>query len=312
MARSKQTKFKPSGLFSVRNLLLYILVFAVIGGLYLAYRSFAESRANFANIWVGKITPGPGHVGVDIWWKANGKDYNPCQAERVDSNFGGCEDSNVKKVVYYKVYHFKSDGSNDFPYGIFIDNTNANHCRSSSWCAKKTSKVINHNWGQKITGAALEIYPYTKDIGAVRATIDSFPNEANGGRYSVNIGDIKLPKFGDRGIGQFNGFAFYNGKAVSNKRVTIDAFQTGGTPLKSSTGFPLYGFSTSSSNKDGYFTTTAIPNGSYRIYITDHKTNHKVVLDGVHVTQLGQRLDMYLDKPCFGHAEGICDNSGNK
>lgn len=49
--------------------LFFILTFALLGGAYFVYSSFAFTNQNvgFSNIRIGKITPGSGHVGVDIW-----------------------------------------------------------------------------------------------------------------------------------------------------------------------------------------------------------------------------------------------------
>jgi len=56
----------------------------------------------------------------------------------------------------------------------------------------------------------------------------------------------------------------------------------------------------------GYYATGAVPSGSYRIYITDTQTNHKIILDGINIIRTYERLDFKLDQRCFGYPATNC------
>lgn len=306
---------------SKTRFIVFVAVFAVLGGAYLAYSGFAlvpRADVRFSNIQVGKITPGSGHVGVDIWYKRNAlfQDksgiYNPCH-DKDNESYSGCQLSKNGPISYYKVLRFSPEGTN-FPYGIFIDNSNDNRCTTGrSWCS--AAKTLNHDWGRLVTGGSLEIYPHlpgTTDfkpakgkVGGVRIYVDGFPIYANGGRYSVDIGDIKLPQFGDPDVGKMNGLVFENGKRVKESRVSFDFYQNGGD-RKTSTGYGVSGFSASNNNKNGYYTSGAIPNGSYKLYVTDNETGQKIILDGLEVEGLNRRMDFELTEECFGWAKLGC------
>lgn len=275
----------------------------------------SAAGVGFSNIWVGNVTPGSGHVGVDIWWPDHGESqYNPCHHSN-DIYYGACVMSNVGPVSYYKVKHFSPSGT-DFPSGVFVDNQNLNYCKTATWCLNKTAQSFNHGWGRLVTGAALEFYPYgtegtynpyTSTVGGLRVQVDSFPVLANGGRYSKNIGNVTLPTIGQPNVGKLNGFVTASGVAASANRVSIDAFQNGSTRT-SSTGYPLSGFSSIKNKGDGYYNIGAVPSGRYKIYITDHQTNHKVILDNVNVVQAFERLDFKLEQRCFGQQNQNCQD----
>jgi len=301
-----KTNIKKITLLSC-TLPLALLVFA---GVFSHQKASAAFDVNFTNIWVGKITPGQGNVGVDIWWPSSGTDYNPCQHSS-DIYYGACVLANAAPTSYYKVMHYTPSGT-DFPYGIFIDNQNQNTCKTSSWCNNKSATSFNTNWGRLITDASIEIYPQdtngqynpsTGTVGGVRIQ-SNFPGFANGGRYSNNIGDIALPQVGEANVGRLNGFITNNGSAVANNRVTFEIFQENSS-RGSSTGYPETGFSVVHNNSDGYFNTGALPSGSYKIYITDTQTGHKIVVQGVGIRQLYERLDFKLDQRCFGYSSCI-------
>lgn len=275
-------------------------------------KSSAAPDVNFADIRVGKVSPGSGHIGVDIWWPGNGSAYLPCQNSN-DVYYGACVLSNAATVSYYKVHHFTSSSS-DFPYGIFVDNTNTNYCKTSSWCTNKPANSFTHGWARLISDASIEIYPYDSmgsynpsgnTVGGVRVGVEGFPTLANGGRYSADVGDITLPTLGQANVGKLNGYVTNNGAAAANNRVSFEAFQMDSS-LKTSTGYPTTGFTVVHNSAGGYYNTGAVPSGSYRIYITDTSTNHKVIIDGITIFRPYERLDFKLEQRCFGYSTQSC------
>lgn len=276
-------------------------------------KTSAAYNVSFANFWIGKVTPGSGHIGVDIWWNNGGGDYLPCQHSS-DPYYDACALSNNATSSYYKVMNYTSSGS-DFPYGVFIDNQNSDVCTTASWCQTHgNTGTIHHGWATLIADGSLEIYPHisgsynpaANTVGGVRVGAEFF-NFANGGRYSPNVGDISLPQLGESGVGKLNGFATYNGSSVSSNRATLDIFQEQST-WSSSTGYPVTGFSSVNNNSDGYYSSGALPSGTYKIYVTDNQTSHKIILNGVGIHSQYERLDFQLDKPCFGHPGSTCQD----
>jgi|SRR5688572_3872068 hypothetical protein len=271
------------------------------------------SAVNFSNVRAGTITPGSGHVGVDILWGG----YNPCH-KHMDTNnqtindayYGACVMSNSGRDSYYKVYNFTPSGTN-FPYGIFIDNQNPNYCTSAAWCPNPSAQTVNHGWANLVDAAALEVYPYNtagnydpanNTVGGIRVGVSGFPLYANGGRYSADLGNIALPQLGEANVGKLNGFVTDNGSTVGADRVAFDAFQDGTASRFTSNGYPMYGFSSVRTNNDGYYTLGAVPTGTYNMYVTDTLTGHKIRIFGVGVNTTYERLDFNLDLPCFGYS----------
>lgn len=302
--------FKPARIIIALPSQIVIMMFA------LCISTIARAEYyNFANINIGQIRPGNGHVGVDIWWiRSNSVTYVPCH-HADDIYYGACIMSDIDKISYYKVMQYSPEGNN-FPYGVFIDNNNENYCKSQVWCSSQNSSSIQHNWANLVTGGALEIYPYdaakqynpyNNNVGGVRVIIDGFPYMANGGKYSIPIGDIHLPKIGERNVGRLNGFITVNGHAVDAGRVNLEIFQNGASRT-SSMGYPLSGISFIANIVGGYYNTGALPSGSYKIYITDRVSNRKVILDGVIITYTYERLDFELNQRCFGQANFNCDD----
>lgn len=274
-------------------------------------RAQAAFNVNFTNYWIGQITPGTGHIGVDIWWPAGGGNiYNPCHISS-DMFYGACVLANAAQTSYYKVMNYGLSGNN-FPYGIFIDNQNTNTCTSAPWCTNPGASSFNHGWGRLISDGSLEIYPHVlgaynpsnNTVGGVRISSD-FYHFANGGRYSRDIGNVTLPSLGQAGVGRLNGFATYNGSPVANDRVLLEIFQRESS-RGTSTGHPMYGFSVVRNNGDAYYNTGALPSGSYKIYITDTQTGRKIILDGVNVFSQHERIDFRLEQRCFGFSSNIC------
>ena len=289
--------------------------------LFLGGGSVSATSVNFSNMWVGSITPGSGHVGVDITWPGNhpftgaAMAYNPChqyknQAETQtfqDSNYGGCVMSNSGVNSYYKVHSYTPSGTS-FPYGIFINNQDTNFCTTATWCPNPTAQTVSHGWANIISDIIMEVYPYnangqydplTSTVGGVRLGVNNFPTYANGGRYSTQVGNIALPQLGNSGVGKLNGFVTYNGAPIANERFAYDMFQQGST-MATSTGHPVTGFASDLSNADGYYSSGAVPFGTYKIYITDRTVNKKYEINGVAVSSTGDRIDFDLAQPCFG------------
>jgi hypothetical protein len=292
------------------TLVLSLAVAGLMVSLKAPSKSYAAYDVNFTNFWVGNVTPGSGHIGVDIWWPSNGSEYNPCHHSS-DIYYGACALANNATASYYKVMNYSPSG-NDFPYGIFVDNQNTNTCKTSSWCTNKLATSFNHGWGRIITDGSIEIYPHisgsynpsSNTVGGVRIQSDFFLF-ANGGRYSKNIGDIILPELGKPGVGKMNGFVTNNGSPVANNRVLFEIFQRDSS-MRTSTGIPMNGFSSVKNNGDAYYNTGALPSGSYKIYITDTQTGHKIILEGVNIFSQYERLDFKLEQRCFGFTSIPC------
>jgi hypothetical protein len=279
------------------------------------------TNVSFTNINVGNITPGSGHVGVDIWWPDHGVNaYNPCHNSQ-DIYYGACAMSNTQQVSYYKVMHFTPD-SRDFPSGIFIDNQNPNYCTTASWCINPTATTTNHGWANLVTGAAIEIYPYNSSNvyspdnstpGGLRIQVNNFSNFANGGRYSANVGNVSLPQLGQSGVGKLNGFATVGGQPAPAGHFNLDIFQNGSTRY-TSTNYPTQGFSSIPNNGSGYYNSGALPSGTYQMFATyhypDQDGNDHVVAkyhyNNVSINTDYERLDFNLNQGCFGQANLSC------
>ncbi len=271
----------------------------------------AGYESDWVNMWISQVTPGSGHIGVDMWWP---RDYLPCHHSD-DIYYDACTLSNAAQTSYYKVHNY-TPSSNDFPYGIFIDNQNRDACTTASWCRDVGGgDMINHGWARLITDAALEFYPHVSGsynpaantIGGVRVHVQGFPHFANGGRYSNPLGTVTLPQLGQPNVGRLNGFATYNGVKASNNRVLLEIFQESSTS-STSTGFPMTGFTTVRNNNDGYYNTGALPSGTYLMFITDTGPNpdRKIILRGVNIFSEHERLDFRLEQQCFGYPALNC------
>ena len=311
-------KLKVDRARAIKLALFLVLIVGLLGVSFGGAKSAkAAYNVGFSDIWVGKVTPGSGYIGVDIWWPtSNGGIYNPCQNSG-DAYYGACVLSNAGQSSYYKVQHYNSNGT-DFPYGIFVDNQNQNYCTSASWCQNKTATTINHGWSRLITDASIEVYPLYSNgqydpshnnVGGVRVQTD-FPGFNNGGRYSNNIGDIALPQLGQPNVGKLNGFVTYKGAAVANNRFLFEAFQEQST-YSTSTGYPVTGFTSAHNDSSGYYNLGAVPAGTYKIYITDTQTGHKIILSDVSIQSTYERLDFQLEQGCFGHISPNCTDPAN-
>lgn len=251
---------------------------------------------------------------MDIWSQDrslnNGNLYDPCHNSD-DPDYGACEQANVAPTSYYRVFHY-SPTARDFPYGMFIANTDPNRCRTSSWCRNKGADTLIHLAADRVDGAAIEIYPYgsrgtyePREPGAyagVRVQVDEFPHAAHGGAYSAPLGTIELSKLGDKGMAKLNGYVFDRGRPLSGgdvNRVRIDLFQQGRAPRFTSTGYPMRGFASVHNDKMAYYNGGAVYGGSYDIYVWDTKTDRRVMLTS-NLVRTDERIDFELDKPCFG------------
>lgn len=259
----------------------------------------AEQRG-FVNLPLDSVVPGRGHVGVDIWWVGpDGNEYNPCH-HADDPFFGACVMSNVGPISYYKVHGFDNanpSAPNDWPFGIFIDDQNLNACADQPWCKGiPPGQPLQHGWAELITGAALEVYGYD-GLGGARVHIG--PEgwvAANGGVYAPPLGTITLPSPGSP---RLNGFVTRGGAPVAADEAGLDFFQDGQLTAATSTGVPLAGFASTSTNGDGYYSSGPMFGGTYKIYVSDRATQSKIIIYA-DIWLDGERLDFDLAQPCFG------------
>ncbi len=304
---------KHLGKSKFRKLIIIALLIAVSSLILIKQQSAkAAYDANFANFWVGRVTPGSGHIGVDLWWPGGGSEYNPCHHSN-DAYYDACVLSNAAQTSYYKVMSYTPSGT-DFPYGIFLDNQNADFCTTAPWCRTAgNTGTVRHGWVTLISDGSLEVYPHVSGgsynpsantVGGVRITA-SFFHFANGGRYSPDIGNIALPQLGEANVGKLNGFATYNGVKAANNRMLIEAFQRDESRF-TSTGYIMRGFTSVRNNNDGYFNTGALPSGKYLMFITDTSTGRKIILDNVNIFSTYERLDFKLEQSCFGYPQIQC------
>lgn len=267
---------------------------------------FADDTINYPWIrpdnWLSQIIASPGggtgsgHIVVDLLLEKNGQGYNPCHNSS-DSYYNACDGG------VYKVARFSSS-SNDFPYGIFVDNSN----NSSS-----------HFWARRVGAVFLEIYPYSVSVpsnldgyrldpGACNCTVyggfQVIINDWKGG-YSANIGKLQATSLSDPDVGRLNGFIRRSGTPVEQGDVNIDWFGQDKSYGRSSAGYPVYSFASWPTNNDGYYTSGPVLKGNYHIYVLDkgpnqQGPNRKVECVGIATKGSSDRLDMELSQPHFG------------
>jgi hypothetical protein len=251
--------------------------------------------------WMAEIIKSPsggvgsGHIGLDI---ALSNGYNPCH-NTSDSDIAGCQTSGG----YYKVLHYTSNG-NDFPYGIFTDNSN---------------NGVNHYWARRMKTAYLEVYPYSVNVasnlsgyrldsGACGCTVygglEVIVNDWKGG-YSADIGTLRSPSMSDGDAAKMNGFIRRNGVTVGNGIVNIDWFGQDSNTSHSSAGYPSFSFASWPTNADGYYTSGPVVKGNYHLFVTDngpagHGPVRKIECVGIPVTGKGDRMDLELTQQHFG------------
>ena len=263
--------------------------------------ALADDTTNYPWIrpdnWLSQVIVSPtggagsGHIVVDLLLEKSGQSYNPCQ-NSADTYYGAC-DGGVYKVAIYTL------GSNDFPYGIFIDNSNNN---------------LSHFWARRVGAIFLEVYPYSVSVpapldgyrldpGACNCTVTGgfqvIINDWKGG-YSANIGSLHAMDLSDSDAGRLNGFIKRNGSPVMQDDVNIDWFGQESTVSRTSTGYPVQSFASWPTNSDGYYTSGPVLKGNYHIYVLDKGANRKVECLGINIKGTYDRLDMELAQQHFG------------
>ena len=195
-------------------------------------------------------------------------------------------------------------GKSDFPLGIFIDNSN---------------KGIDHFWARRVKKVFLEIYPYSF---AVPAPLDGYrldPGACNciahggfqvivddwKGGFSPNIGKLQVTSLAESDVGRLNGFVKRNGVPVHQGDVNIDWFGQDKNTTRSSTGYPVYSFTSWPTNGDGYYTSGPVLKGNYHIFVTDKGVNQagptkKIECVGIPIRSNSDREDLELTQVHFG------------
>jgi len=269
----------------------------------------------WANVHLGKVHGGNGHIGLDLILPG---DYTPQHnTDGREAFYGANCMANSGWASYYKVEGFSADGSNTFSHGIFIANEDTNICfnadaqltpNCASTLKSNNTPLIKHNWANKLIAVALEMYPAdTATYGGVRIGVGSFENYSNGGVYSPYLGDVNLPKAGDPRVGRMNGFFFKDGQPFTGNGRSggFEAFQEGST-WTTSTGFPVSGFSAVGTNSDGYYSTSPLPKGRYKTYVTmvdktaDGSSKTRKIIVYLDVNTFNDRPDFHYERPCFG------------
>jgi hypothetical protein len=239
-----------------------------------------------------------GHIGVDVQLTKSGSSYNPCHNVS-DSFVAACESPGG----YYKVHRY-TPSSSDFPYGIFIDNSNSG---------------ANHFWARRLRTVFLEIYPYSVSVGSpfsgyrldpgacgcsVVGGFQLVVNDWKGG-YSADIGTIRAASFSDPDVGKLNGFVRRSGSTVQQGEVNIDWFGEQTSKSRSSTSYPVYSFASWPTNNSGYYTSGPVLKGTYHIYVKDKGPGQAgplrtVECVGVPVKSQHDRIDLQLNALHFG------------
>lgn len=242
------------------------------------------------------------HIGVDLTIG----DY--VTGHHSDDPFYGAHVmAHVGPLSYYKVFN-----PGEYPLGMFIDNVNPNYCRACApgfpcmaWCDRCTPE-FRHQFANRVTAAHFEVYSHDPAYGGVRTSVDRFSIASGGGLYAESLGVIRLPRESDPRVARLNGFVWTRagGPAAAEGQFTIDIFSHG-PPIPTSTGHPVYGFGSTSTNADGYYNPGPMPFGTYQVYIRDNIARTKY-LYSMTIGAEDIRLDFMLDEPCFGW-DGACD-----
>jgi hypothetical protein len=285
-----------------------------------------------------------GHIGVDMWMGNpnlnGGRDYLPCQNPS-ETYLSACAMPNA----YYKVLHYCSPSSSDFPYGLFVGNV---------------SNGLTTNWGNKTTGVALEIYPYSTDLntvngscnpsnpqwngygydlqpccgqivyGGLRIVASNFNYPANGGWYSASIGTVRVPEKGDSDVGMVQGYLCHNGAGgrprcpngnnAPDHTVSLDWFGQAWEYNRSTAGYGVNSFASwpnqsantgQPSRGSGYYTSGPLLLGNTKLYVTDHVSG-KGWLCAVNVQGWGQNLSLNLDDAYLGQPKMCQSGFGSR
>ncbi len=243
------------------------------------------NRGRFAALDIDGIAAGPERVqvGVDLVLGGNplgGRRtaYLPCQSRDADGHpddpyFAACQTG-----AYYRFLTARS-----FPHGIFLANE---------------EEGLRHLWAQRVVTSALEIYPRIVQRDAsgnpvrdaqgrevllpdvtgfgrvrlgttmrrVRGRVeDAFPVRANGGSYTKPVGEVRLPRAGDPGVGKVNGYALRDdGSPGVRGEFHLSLFQRAAPGFRSSKGFPVASFGAGDNTNDkGYYTSGLLRRGVY-------------------------------------------------
>ncbi len=303
-------------LTKTKNWLLGALLLAVIPVALTVsgHKVYAEDTNSYPWIrpvsWLDQVISSPtggtgqGHIGVDLLLGSSNQSYDPCHNSS-DPFISGCQNSGG----YYKVLKYNSSG-NEFPYGIFIDNTNGS---ASHYWAKRTGVVF------------LEIYPYSIPVsaplsgyrldpgacgcavyGGLEVVIKDWKgSSAPGSAYSANIGTLRTTSLTEPDVGKMNGYIKRNGTNVGAGIANTDWFGQDSSTARSSGGFPVFSFASWPTNADGYYTSGPVLKGNYHFYVTDNgPTNtgptRKVECFGIGVKGTSDRMDMELTQQHFG------------
>lgn len=283
------------------KMLLAVAVVAVAVSFAIPSHAAADDTTNYPWIrpdnWLSQIIASPsggtgyGHLIVDLLMDKSGQTYNPCH-NSADTFYGAC-DSGVYKVLRWR------PGSNDFPFGIFVDNSN---------------NGLNHFWARRVGAVFLELYPYSVpetgagdgyrlDPGACGCTVyggfQVIVNDWKGG-YSRDIGSLRPTSLADPDVGRLNGFVRRSGTPVKSKDVNIDWFGQDSSSGRSTAGYPVYSFASWPTNNDGYYTSGPVLKGNYHIYVLDKGANRKVECFGMGVKSTSDRQDIELTAQHFG------------
>lgn len=296
-------------------------------------RSGAWANAPLAGVQNGALDGvRQGHIGVDMWMSNpslnGGNAYLPCKNPN-EPYLAACAMPNS----YYKVMHYCSPSSDDFPYGIFIGNRDHG---------------ITTNWGNKTTGVALEIYPYSTDLntvngscnpydsqwngygydlqpccgqvvyGGLRIVVSSFNQFANGGWYGASLGAVRMPQKGDSDVGMVNGYLCHNGAGAPpscpngnnapDHTVSIDWFGQQLVYSRSTAGYGVASFASwgnqsirtgQPSTGSGYYTSGPVLRGNTTLYVTDHSSG-RAWSCAINVTSYGLYLSFNLDDTYLG------------
>jgi hypothetical protein len=293
-------------------------------------RSGAFANAPISGVQNGALTgTTQGHIGVDMWMNQpnlnGGSDYLPCH----NSSEPFAQACSGPPISYYKVLHYCSPSSNDFPFGMFVDNSN---------------NGVTHNWGNKTSGVAFEIYPYSDPAnvpcnpssptfaggydlqpccgrmvyGGLRVVVSGFNQNANGGWYGANVGLISTPQKGDPNIGMINGFICHsganappscpNGNNAPDTTVNLSWFGQVAVNNRSSTGYGVASFNSwpnhsadtgSPPSGSGYYTSGPLIDGATTLFVDSGSQHWQCT---VNVINYGDRLDFNLDDTWLGHS----------
>jgi len=288
----------------------------------LDYANIRGDETNFINVILqgveGIEDNGYAEIGIDLLFEDG---YNPGHNSK-DPYYGANCMAKDNSISYYKAYYCYKDGSNSFPYGIFIDNFNVNTLykytndldlsKYDGWHYVsfpiderfRNLETLNHNWAKKTKKVCLEIYSKKQGgacsniYGGARIEVDNFNYYANGGYYSPFIGKVILPtslnNYGNGNYSQLNGLIWENGKQIQESRLCLSYFQTGALTSTTSNGFPVAAFASRGDDGHGYYSSGPLYPGVYKIYVEDTK-NKKSKIIYADIYRSYERIDFNLD-----------------